>query len=213
MIAANSPIYIPPVDQHLVFEESGHRYFHRGVELPSVSRTIAPLVDLSGIPFEVLEAKRVLGSYVHKACELFDEGTLDFAKLDARLVGYVNAWKQFRADTQFEPAIVERPFAAATMGFAGTPDRVGMMAVTRGTQPLRWLLDLKSCVTLWPWTKVQLAGYRMLLEANGVEVDALGALQLMPDGEYKLHRFVSPDDPRAFAACITLMNWRSKNAR
>lgn len=199
-----------------MFEEGPHRYVWRGRELPSVSQLIAPLVDLSGIPPEALEAKRTLGSYVHKACEYDDAGRLDWSQLDYRLKGYVAAWRAYRSQVGFDPVVIEQPLAHPTLGYAGTPDRAGMLDPRASTIPggfsrRRWLLDLKSCVSIYPWTGVQLAGYRRLLEAHGVLVDALGALQLFPDGRFKLHPLMEPDDDRAFMACLSLFNWRRKH--
>lgn len=195
----------------VMFDASTHRYTVDGEVLPHVTQIIAPLIDYSAVPRDVLERKRELGVAIHLAAELDDRGELDEATVDAAVAPYLAAWRTFRATTQAEIVAIEDRLAHPSLRYAGTLDRTALLTTSAGRRA--WLLDIKSSPTIEPWVGVQLAAYRMLLEANGRSVDAVGAVQLLPDGSHRLVEFGHPDDARCFVGLLAVHQWRSKHAR
>lgn len=188
------------------FDAASHRYFLGDEELPSVSRIIRPLQDFSSVPSDVLAMKAALGTAVHLATELDDAGDLDEESLDDAVVPYLAAWRAFRSDTGAEFHAIESRLYHPQLRYAGTLDRLATLR-GRGT----WLLDIKSGASVDPWVGVQLAAYRLLVEADGRRVDSVGAVQLCPDGTYRLHKFGHPDDTRCFHGLLAVYHWRRKH--
>lgn len=193
----------------LTFDPVEHRYFLDGQEVPGVTSILRPLQNFSGIDPAVLRAKADLGTAVHKAAELDDADDLDEDSVDPAVAPYLKAWRKFRAETGARILHSERQLGSRALRFAGTLDRVAILP--RLTQSTTWLLDLKTSTQIDAWVGVQLAAYRLLLEEADESVDALGAVQLLPDGRYKLHPFKHPDDSRCFVALLTVHHWRCKN--
>lgn len=192
----------------LEFDAVDHRYFLDGEEVPSVSRIIAPLQDFSSVPADALAMKAALGTAIHRAAELDDIGDLDEESLDDAVVPYLAAWRAFRADTGAEFLAIESRLYHPILRYAGTLDRLATLHRRGGSL---WLLDIKSSSAIDPWVGVQLAAYRLLVEAAGRRVDSVGAVQLCPDGTYRLHTFGHPDDTRCFHGLLAVYHWRRKH--
>lgn len=195
----------------LTFDAATHTYRIDGAVVPSVTQLLRPMQNFDGIDPAVLEAKRELGTFVHKACELDDEDDLDEDSLDPVILGYVQGWRKFKRETGALVLQSERQLCNRALGFAGTLDRVAELHHLNA--PSRWLLDIKTSAEIDAWVGVQLAGYRLLLESNGDHVDALAAVQLFPDGKYALYRFGHPDDVRCFMSLLSIHHWKTKNVR
>ena len=118
---------------------------------------------------------------------------------------YLEAWKQFVRDTGFTAALIERPVQHPVFKYAGTPDRHG--EVRLGRHLGWWVLDIKATRPS-PIHGLQLAGYAACLDP----VDHRAVVELLPTGQYRLHRYVDhAGDRRAFLAALTLHNWRKKH--
>jgi hypothetical protein len=192
----------------LHFEATTHTYklLPRGIELPSVSRLIQPLVDFSSVPKATLEYAIERGHAVHKACELFDLGTLDPDSVDPAIAEYVRAWALFMYDWKPEFTEIEQPGYHKTMLYAGTPDRWATWKDRRGQQR-RILIDLKSTAKLNPAVAVQLSGYSLMADEPA---DELWSVRLMNDGTYErvVHKLASA----TFLSCYNIFMWKRKNA-
>lgn len=173
-----------------------------GVEIPSVTKIIAPLYDFSGISAERLEYASQRGIAVHKATELYDTGDLDEAALDPVIVPYLDAWKKFKAENNVTITDFETKLYNQTHKYAGTFDRVVIM------NDERWVIDIKATAALSPAVGVQLAGY-----AGLTTVKRRGAVQLLPSGQYKLQEYSSKTDWPTFISLLTIFNWRKNNAK
>lgn len=188
------------------FDAASHRYFLGNEELPSVSRIIRPLQDFSSVPSDVLAMKAALGTAVHRATELDDAGDLDEDSVDDAVAPYLAAWRAFRAESGADLVAVEERLYHPQLRYAGTLDRLATLR-GRGT----WLLDIKSGTSVDPWVGVQLAGYRLLVEAAGRNVDNCAAVQLRDDGSYRIFEFGHPDDTRCFVGLLAVYQWRIKH--
>ncbi|MFA6972981.1 MAG: hypothetical protein WC208_16485, partial [Gallionella sp.] len=68
-----------------------------GQPYPSVTELLkyGGKYDFNDIPKYTLERKAYIGSTVHKAIELFNEGKINERTVDAKIKGYYDAWKSF----------------------------------------------------------------------------------------------------------------------
>lgn len=111
----------------LEFIEETHEYFLDGERLPSVSEIIAPLKDFSMIPADVLEAKRVFGSAVHRMVELYLDDDLDEDLLTDQMRGCLDAFKAWYEEHRklfgaYGLCNVEERQHHKKLKYAGTPD-------------------------------------------------------------------------------------------
>ena len=165
------------------FVPETHEYFLGDRRLISVTEAMdaVGLTDFSMIKPDVLEHARQRGTAVHQACHFLDEGDLDWATVSPEIEPYVRAWERFKADTGITLVEIEKPRYHATLGLAGTPDRVVILGGKKG------IIDLK---TYDPDenTGVQLAGYSFLEFGPQpiYDVPERWGLWLKDDGRYKL---------------------------
>ncbi len=196
------------INKKLIFEESEHVYTYDGEVIPSVTQVINPLYDLSNIPKDILEYKSTLGTAVHLATELFDNNDLDESSLSPALIPYVNAWIKFITDTDVEILSIENRVFHPLYKYAGTLDR-GVILNNK-----RAIIDIKCVAQLGPHVGVQLAGY---LEAKNKELTKAKhythryAVQLKPDGTYRLEPYTNKSDFSVFVGCLNLMKWRKNH--
>lgn len=189
----------------LLFDPVEHVYRVGGHRVPSVTQTLAPLVDYSMVPKETLERARLLGQAVHLTTQLYDEDDLDMDALDDELKPYLTAWIRFRADTRFVPETIEKRLYHPTLRYAGTPDRSGIISGRRA------VIDIKKMLVLGPVIGIQLAAYQELFRTCGTDVLDRYALGLRADGTYRLVPYTDKGDWPAFLSLLTIRNWREKN--
>jgi hypothetical protein len=91
--------------------------------------------------------------------------------------------------------------------YAGTIDRRYVIAGDV------WDVDLKSTVAMSPAVGIQTSAYTEMFKANGrPERVRRGALQLMPDGKYKLWEFKDPADFSVFLSLLTVRRFKERNS-
>jgi hypothetical protein len=163
------------------------------------------LSPFSGSPrSDALEAAALRGTYVHDACQMYDEDDLDMAGLDSALDPYVLAWSRFRDESGFTPKLIEYIVHDPIRRFAGRIDRVGVM----GTTFSNVLLDIKTG-EVYPDAGIQLAAYLSCLPVE-IKITKRIAVKLSNDGTYRVHEFKSKDDLRLFHAAVQLWHWRKR---
>ena len=180
------------------FEETDHIYYMDDVPVPSVTGVLkdAGLINTDFFT----EWGRSRGSVVHKATEFYDEGDLNEEELDPLVVGYVEAWKKFRREFEFEIHEMEKQMYHPTARFAGTLDRVGLI---RGD---RAIADIKTG-QLTPVVGLQLTGYADLYQAEtGNIIQKLFGVQLKENGTYAVKTYIL--DFAAWRAALTLAHWK-----
>lgn len=189
----------------LQFDAEHHTYTFEGRRVPSVTQLLEPIKpDFSMVPPDVLEAKRLLGTVVHEACQFDDEGDLDDETVPEAVDPYLSAWRKFRADTGAVILANERKMYHPALGYAGTVDRIA--SISREM----WVIDLKTSVAPYASYAVQTAGYVELAKAvDWPDADFKRAsVHLFNDGTYKLVPYKNPADAAAFRACLALWNWK-----
>lgn len=183
----------------LAFDEATHTYRWRGTVVPSVTQVLRPLIDLSGIPPAVLEAKRDLGSRVHAACQYDAEGDLNEASVEDDVAPYLEAWRRFLADTGAVVLASEQRVFSPLYRYAGTLDLE--LDIKGGL----WIVDIKTSIATPLSTGPQTAAYAA---ARNEPSRRRAALRLRPDGTYRFDQLQAPDDWSVFLACLTLHRYR-----
>lgn len=111
----------------LTFDEAAHEYKLDGHTLPSVThicRYLSVDIDKSRPWLRDMAANR--GTRVHAYCEIIDYDGPEGLRVEPDCIGYVQAYLAFRRDYRIKGWLaVERPIASASLGVAGTPDRIG----------------------------------------------------------------------------------------
>ncbi len=187
----------------LQFNAATHTYAWAGQVVPSVTQILRPLYDFSSVPPGVLAAKAELGTMVHAACELHDQGRLDESSIDEDCLPYVEAYRAWRHASGAVILLNEQQVYHGMHRYAGTLDRVVSI------DDEEWVIDLKTSASIHRGTGPQTAAYEQAL--NFGRPLRRGALQLRPDGSYRLHEFTSPRDWVLFQACLLIHRFNQEN--
>lgn len=203
------------VDAHpaLTFEQSTHTYRLGARVLPSVTQIIerAGIKSQFGIDPEVLARKAALGTLVHDFTAQLDRHEATVADCDGwPEEGYIRAWAEFREKSGFEPLLIEHAFAhqQGGMWYAGTLDRLGKIGGGEA------VVDLKTGAGPERWWGLQLAAYSLAMQTWPEPSRALRnrrrlAVQLSPEGDFKVHEYREPMDTHAFLGALAIETWRS----
>lgn len=192
----------------LQFNAAAHQYTKDGVLVPNVTGVLEPIIDYAGVPSSTLEFARALGTAVHIATELDDGDDLVEESVDPAVRPYLDAWRKFRHDTGFIPTSIEEQVFSSRHWYAGTLDRQGPSPENGDDS----LIDIKTTSKLMPSTGPQLAAY---MEAKNYrksnKIKRRYAVQLKPDGTYRLQEYADKADFSVFLACLTLHNWSTNH--
>lgn len=191
----------------LAFDELSHTYRWKGLVVPSVTQVLEILDGaLMQIPLHVLTYARALGSAVHRATELDDQGLLDERTVAIQVQPYLEAWRKFRRDKKFAPTAMEQRVFHPKLHYAGTFDRIGLM----GSKPT--LLDIKSG-EVWPSHGPQTAAYAAAYHATALDkLEQRVVVQLRDDGQYRVHYMEDSSDWGTFLACLTIHKFKARNS-
>lgn len=185
------------------FDEATHTYTLDGVELPSVTHIIRYLaVDKANNadPNMALIA-RERGSAVHEATVMYDYSGEIPDGFPAEYAPYLEAYVQFVRDYKPGWELIEHQMGNATLGFAGTLDRFGVIDD-------KWcILDIKTSYKVdIPSLSAQLTAYHDLLlneqfeRLENANIRHLG-LQLMRTGKYRLYETDCEKGSDLFYSC------------
>ncbi len=155
------------------FDEKNHEYRYGGKKLPSVTTVIKEALNIQYPDYAIYHATR--GTFVHKAIELYLNGNLDFSSIDETIKPYLDSFIAFQEKAKIEPLLLEERFADKNISFAGTVDIVGKV------KGKTYLFDIKTGQKQDSYN-AQMAGYKKLLNDNGIEIDGIYILDLKPAG-------------------------------
>lgn len=187
------------MNETLTFDEATHTYTLNGEKLPSVTRLLkdAGLVDDRW--FNEQGARR--GSFAHSALEFYDHNDLDESTLDPRLLGFLEGWKKFKAESQIEILSIEERVCNEAYWYAGTLDRRVMM------QGEEIIIDVKTGAPM-AHHGCQLALYRMCFPRP------LGGMGVyLSEGGYKIIEYGQLEHMATARAIVTLAAWKRKYGR
>ncbi|MGH9350596.1 MAG: hypothetical protein ACRD2G_00255 [Terriglobia bacterium] len=194
------------------FDPDRHLYLVNDRVVPSVTQVLHAAglsADYSTVAPEVLERKRIIGEYVHKATQYLDEGSLDVASIDPEIQPHLAAYEQFIKDSGFRSRLVEHRLVGNINGMlcGGTVDREGTMAGKL------WIIDFKCIERLYASFALQTAGYELLLSKPVAPPFRYtrAVLQLKPNGSYKLTSYEDPADFDVFRAALAVTVWKTNH--
>ena len=162
----------------LNFEESTHKFEHKGLVIPSVTQ----LLKEAGITpdyslFSNTKALRI-GNAVHMATSLSDEERLDTQSISTPIVPYMTAWSAYRdAHKPIKIMANESSFVREDFSLVGTPDRIVLQEITGVGH---YVIEEIKTGEPAAWHFAQLAGYMALV---GVPTGRL--VYLRSDGSFK----------------------------
>ena len=195
----------------LEFDNETHLGRVNGVVYPSVTQLIQEFkfVDYSMVDEETLEYKRVLGTAVDYACDLWEQNNLDIDSLHPDIFPYFEAYRKWREICGIEPDMEKslNRVLSKKYRFHGSPDIVYHIDGNK-----YGLIDRKCTWVLYKSGHLQCQLYKMLLEeVHGIKIIKKELLQLKKNGTYKLE---SPKDKVIVqdAQALIFMHWRKREA-
>ena len=202
----------------LTFEPAAHAYAVDGRPILSVTAILkrVGLVDLSRIPIEALEQKRAIGQAVHEATHYWDQDDLVPGSVDPVVEPYLHAYRTFRAERGFTPHYLETRVHHPRYHYAGTFDRLGLIASPSGACTAV-LLDIKTGDPDLACANLQTAGYleaylQAPLPLPDVRTIDRWSVQLRSDGTYRLRTYTDVRDRAVFLAAVQLANYMTFGA-
>ena len=169
------------------------------------------LSNMGAVPQKVLDHASWRGDQLHKAVELFEQGTLDVDHwVDDEIAPYLTAYMKFRNDFDFEPI---PPYEKSIVyQHQGTEFLIGATIDLRGlVKGVPCVVDLKSCFQYTGAAKKQLhLRWRLqtqsYIEADEEFIESVGA----PLGKMVIHCHKDATyTPYDFSAIDDSPNWDS----
>ena len=201
----------------LLYLDKTHEYFQlKGTEkkkLISVTEVLSGmgLIDMRGVPAELLARAQKFGKALHYATALDDVCKLDESTVkDTMLRNHLESWRKFRKEWgyKFEENEIEQIMYHPLFLFAGTPDRYKIMG-----QELH-IIDLKTSTSMYPSTALQVGGYELLiceiLKRKFKKVIRLG-VQTDDSGIAKVKEYKNPSDKSVFLSYLNTYKWELNN--
>ena len=187
-------------------------------ELPSVTRILQAVglaPDLSHVSPIALEHARDRGRALHLAIQYHHEGALDESSLHEEIVPGFGAYLAWAKLVGFEPIASEVELIHPQWGYLGHPDCVGFHA--RGAfERTRLIVDFKYVASFDKhYVRLQLAGYRMLWDANHPEepIHQVAGLHLKRDGTFAFYDVTDDDARQTFLAAVVVYRALQKRGK
>lgn len=193
----------------LTFNDERHEYTLNGRVVPGVTSIIKATMPQWQVGPWYLER----GTAVHKACELYDLGTLDWRNIDKEIEPRLEAWIKFRKQFPARMLEIETMYGDPGWMYAGKIDNI------MGVDDQIVVVDRKNSIS--PHVFVQLAGYSRLLRVSGTykkefdtgRVKAM-AVELRANGQYQCQPMSIHELRKAettFSAALTMHNFFKDN--
>lgn len=207
-----------PAISRFTFDDATHTYTDEiGVVIPSVTQCLKAenFINFDAVPFNILERKRRLGTLVHQAAQMWDEGDeLDAFDIPAIVFEYLDGYVNFCEDTDFTPTLIETRKIGSVYGmrYGMCPDRDGIL----NGEP--HVLELKCGASEHAAWGLQLAAYDIGLENSALPPRARRkrvALQLGPQFKrgYDLHPYEDPADYQIWLNCLANTLWKQNKRK
>ena len=137
------------------------------------------------------------GTAVHRAVHLLEIDDLDPASVDPIVEPYLDAWKAFKRETDYQGHEYEQIVYHPTYQYAGTLDQTGVL------NGRTCLIDLKTGKAQ-PYTAIQTAAYAACLKRPLLRY----GVELRDDGKFQIHEYKNKRDFNVFLACLSVVNWK-----
>lgn len=191
----------------LEFKEETHQYFHKGLEVPSVTQIISASNQgaLDNIPTSILDNASERGTAVHQAIEFYNK--YKFANISEDYKPYFEAYQDWYNKNSFSFIEVKSEVQVyhKVLNYAGTID----MLIT-DTMEEKTLVDIKTTNELnMKYVALQLSAYKEALASQGIKVRNMYVLWLKKDGTYEY--IGVPDKKNIFMYSLLLYNfWKGE---
>lgn len=143
------------------------------------------------------------GHHVHLAAQLFDEGDLDESSLDPVVAGYLEGYKQFIDEMDFNVQQIELMVYNQVYGYCGTLDRIGIFR----DKNRKALIDIKSGHQEW-WHPIQTMAYAACLDDGPYD---RYALYLSVGEKYKLIPHTRRQDLQDWLSTLRVYQIKKEN--
>lgn len=207
------------MDSWISFDTATHTYTRRGGRVVSVTQALhrVSTAMYAMVEPEIMARAAALGKAVHRMIELEIAGDLDEDSLRPEWIPYLEAWREFKNRSGFNPLLYEARVYSEKYNFAGTLDLFGTM---HGDAVL---IDTKRTATVPLTAGPQTAGYEIALRETFPDIVAMAAsgspaghidryaLQLQPGGVWSLVPLRDPADRRVFLAALTLNQFEASH--
>jgi hypothetical protein len=149
------------------------------------------------------------GTDVHDVVALHLQGL--FYEVDPEFEGYHQSLVNWANNHVAHVVFVEKELVAPKYGFQGHPDALLRIHGDKGYT----LMDWKTPKPLSKSWRLQLAGYKLLAEANGYVVERVASLRLAADGgdaKFQGYTKTMAADKNVFLSCLNVWNFYNKAA-
>lgn len=138
------------------------------------------------------------GTAVHRATELYDQGTLDPTTVGPEVAGRLRAYERFHAECNPDIMTIEERVENHGMRYCGTLDRRMLL------DHVEHVIDIKPPGE-HPWHRLQVAAYAACYQTRLHRA----VLHLHDDGSYRLRRYLADrEDEKVWYAMVRLYYWR-----
>jgi hypothetical protein len=186
------------------FDAEKHEYRIDGRIVPSVTQVIQGVFGSS--PWWS-EYHAEVGTALHGACHILNSGQeIDPASIDDAIAGRLAGYRKFLKDLNPFVLYAEHQVYSGRNQFAGTIDMI------LESNSVVTLADIKS--SYHPTAKIQLGGYKILLDDAKIKIYNAVIVELHKSGEYKLHWLNSRELALAgnqFLAALSIYNFKKTN--
>ena len=187
---------------NVTLEPNEHKYTSGKKKYPSVSKIMQHFGLTPDYNRFGNETACNFGSAVHKLCELYDEK--DLADYDSNLQTHLDAYVSFLKMYNPEWIIIEVPIASKIWGFAGMPDRVGII------DDKNCIVDIKTGAKQ-PYHQIQTGFYQVLAEEYlDIKIKKRFTLLLKAD-KFELIEHTNPADRSIAIGLVQAYKWKTNN--
>lgn len=171
------------------------------MSLPRVTSILAPFMDFSQAPPDVLQAAGERGTEVHQFCAGYALGIWSQVT-PPEIAGYCDSFRCWFDTVVSDVISVEEDLSDDALGFCGHPD----LCVT-SKQGEALLVDLKSTLMHPKTFMLQCAAYTHLIERNyePLKIARAGTLHLSKDGAVPKMRWTE-NNREAITVFLQLLN-------
>lgn len=193
----------------ITFREEDHQYWIDGENVPSVTQVVEQLHNFDGTNPEVMARAAARGTLIHKACELFALGVLDWDSVDESIMPEVKAFARWWKQSGFRPLLVESIIGSKRFRFACRLDFFGIWKTGLA------LVDLKTGGE-YPAYAVQTAGQEIALwESLGLNVYGTTPIEryclYLKGDKARPVRHENSRDHFTFLSALTCSHFRREN--
>jgi hypothetical protein len=195
----------------LEFDAQSHIYKFDGRVIPSVSNILAPYMDFSKIPKQMLLDKQSWGNSVHKYLEEYDKGVLDYDAIEEvldpeapNIKAVVMSWDKF-IDPYLEKhdtMKIEHKMFSPRLRYAGCADRIvgNTVIEIKSSQP-------RKAVGVQLSAYASVAAECGLIDINKVE---LVSWHVDEQGRDTVKTWDYKSNFNVFMCLVTAFNWLNK---